>query len=211
MTYLQIGQAAQGDPAGGDRILGSHVAQVQVELHEATVRNRTSDEILNLWREESGEFVGAERVSFQPANIGPGGRPLEFKILAPREEVAALEEAVEASKAALRGFAGVYDVSDDSNPGKFEFNFKIKEQAQSLKLTNADLSETVRNAYYGAEAMRLQRGRHEVKLMVRYPMEKRRSLAELNELRVRSPDGVERPIGELAEITLRGLLGNQST
>jgi len=201
MTYLQVGTAAQGDPAGGDKINGSHVAQVQVELHESTVRNVTSDEIMNMWREESGEFPGAERVSFQSAQMGPGGRPLEFKILAPREDVAALEQAVETSKEALRTFAGVYDISDDSNPGKFEFNFKIKERAQSLKLTNADLSETVRNAYYGAEAMRLQPGRHEVKLMVRYPMDKRQSLADLDELRVRGLDGVERPLNELAEIT----------
>ncbi len=201
MTYLQVGTAAQGDPAGGDKINGSHVAQIQLELHEATVRNVTSAELINLWREEASEFVGAERVTYQAANMGPGGRPLEFKILAPREDVVALEAAVEASKEALRTFAGVYDISDDSNPGKFEFNFKIKERAQSLKLTNADLSETVRNAYYGAEAMRLQRGRHEVKLMVRYPMDKRRSLSELDELQVRGPDGVERPLNELAEIT----------
>ena len=201
MTYLQVGTAAQGDPAGGDRINGSHVAQVQVELHEATMRSVTSAEIMNLWRKEAGEFVGADRVTYQAANMGPGGQPLEFKILAPREKVAELEAAVEAAKVALRTFVGVYDISDDSNPGKFEFNFKIKERAQSLKLTNADLSETVRNAYYGAEAMRLQRGRHEVKLMVRYPLEKRRSLAELDELRIRGPDGVERPLNELAEIT----------
>ncbi|MDZ4852980.1 MAG: efflux RND transporter permease subunit [Pirellulaceae bacterium] len=201
MTYLQVGSAAQGDPVAGDRINGSHVAQVQVELHEATVRNVTSKEILSMWREEAGEFAGTERVSYQSADIGPGGRPLEFKILAPREDVAALEAAVEESKTALRSFAGVYDISDDSNPGKFEFNFRIKESAQSLKLSNADLSETVRNAFYGAEAMRLQRGRHEVKLMVRYPLDKRKSIADLDELRVRGPDGIERPLNELAEIT----------
>jgi len=205
LTFLQVGSAAQGDPAAGDRITGSHVGQVQVEIHEATVRNVTSDELLNLWREEAGIFPGAERVTFQAANIGPGGRALEFKILAPRQDVAALEAGVEAAKGALAKFAGVYDVRDDSAPGKIEFQFNIKERAKSLGITVADLSEAVRNAYYGAEVMRLQRERHEVKLMVRYPLDQRRSLADFKELKVRGPNNTEYPITELAEIaTPRG-------
>ncbi len=205
LTFLQIGSAAQGDPAGGDKISGSHVGQVQVEIHEATVRNVTSDELLNLWRDEAGVFPGAERVTFQSANMGPGGRALEFKILAPRQDVDALDAGVEASKEALSKFAGVYDVRDDSAPGKIEFQFSVKERAKSLGITVADLSETVRNAYYGAEVMRLQRGRHEVKLMVRYPLDQRRSLADFKDLKVRGPNNVEYPITELADIaTPRG-------
>jgi multidrug efflux pump subunit AcrB len=202
LSFLQIGSAANGQPGAGDRISGSHVAQVQVELHDATLRKITSDELINRWREAAGIFPGAERVTFQAANIGPGGRPLEFKILAPRQDVAALEAAVEASKEALRSYAGVYDVRDDSSPGKVEFQFSIKERAKSLGIKVADLAETVRNAYYGAEVMRLQRGRHEVKLMVRYPMDQRRSLADFQDIRVRGSDNIERPITEIADITI---------
>lgn len=202
LTFLQVGSAATGDPAAGDRISGSHVGQVQVELHDATARNITSEALINLWRDEAGVFPGAERVTFQSADIGPGGKPLEFKILAPRSEVAALEAAVETAKESLGRFAGVYDISDDSAPGKVEFQFSIKERAKSLGITVSDLSETVRNAYYGAEVMRLQRGRHEVKLMVRYPLEQRRSLADFTDLRVRGADNIERPITELADINV---------
>ncbi len=202
LTFLQVGSAAKGDPAAGDRISGSHVGQVQVEIHEATVRNVTSDTIIKMWRDEAGIFPGAERVTFQSQDIGPGGQALEFKILAPRSDVVALEAAVEASKEALSKFAGVYDVRDDSSPGKVEFQFSIKERAKALGITVADLSETVRNAYYGAEVMRLQRGRHEVKLMVRYPMDERRSISDFNDLRVRGADNIERPITELADIAV---------
>ena len=66
----------------------------------------------------------------------------------------------------------------------------------------ADLAGTVRASYYGEEVMRLQRGRHEVKLMVRYPQEERRSVATLSDIRVTSPDGVKRPLDELAEIDI---------
>lgn len=200
LTYLQVGSAANGSPGAGDRVSGSHVAQVQVEIHDATERNVTSDELIQLWREKAGIFPGAERVTFQSANIGPGGKPLEFKILAPRKDVVALEAAVEEAKRSLGNFAGVYDIRDDSSPGKIEFQFSVMERAQSLGISVADLAETVRSAYYGAEVMRLQRERHEVKLMVRYPPEQRRSLADLQELRVRGSDGVERPITEVAKI-----------
>lgn len=202
LTFLQVGSASTGDPAAGDRISGSHIGQVQVELLDATARNITSEALISMWRDEAGTFPGAERVTFQSADIGPGGKPLEFKILAPRSEVVALEAAIETAKKSLEKFAGVYDISDDSAPGKVEFQFSIKERAKSLGITVSDLSETVRNAYYGAEVMRLQRGRHEVKLMVRYPMEQRRSLADFTDLQVRGPDNIERPITELADINV---------
>ncbi len=202
LTSLSVGSASNGNDATGDSISGSHVGQVQVELHDATQRNVTSFELIRQWREEAGVFPGAERVVFQSANMGPGGKPLEFKILGPREDAESIEKAVEAAKIELANYAGVYDIRDDSNPGKFEFQFRIKDRAQSLGLTVSDLSETIRNAYYGAEVMRLQRGRHEVKLMVRYPMDQRRSLADFQEIRVKGTDGVERPITELADITI---------
>ncbi len=200
LTFLRVGSAEAGNQGAGDRVSGSHVAQVEAEIHDATLRNVTSEQLIRWWREEAGVFPGAERVNFQAADIGPGGKPLEFKILAPRENVRELEAAVEEAKAKLSTYAGVYDIRDDSNPGKTEFQFTIRDQAKSLGVKQDELSEAIRSAYYGSEVMRLQRGRHEVKLMVRHPMEERRSLADFQDLRVRSPDGIDRPIAELAEI-----------
>ena len=200
LTFLRVGSADAGNQGAGDRISGSHVAQVQAEIHDATERNITSDQLIQLWREEAGVFPGAERVTFQSADIGPGGKPLEFKILAPRENIAELDEAVEAAKEALAKYDGVYDIRDDSNPGKTEFQFTIRERAKSLGIRQEDLSEAIRSAYYGSEVMRLQRGRHEVKLMVRHPSNERKSLADFQDLRVRGPDNIDRPLAELADI-----------
>ncbi len=161
--------------------------------------------MINLWRKEAGEFNGAELVRFDSASIGPGGQPIEFKLLAPAANQAELDQAVEDAKAYLQSFTGVYDIRDDATPGKLEFQIRVKDQAQSMGITSADLAETIRNAYYGAEVMRLQRGRHEVKLMVRYPLDERNSLTQFSEIRVRGNDGVERPITELAEpVVVRG-------
>lgn len=202
LTSLSVGSAASGQPGAGDRISGSHVGQIEVELHDPSLRNVSSTELIRRWREAAGVFPGAERVTFSSANMGPGGKALEFKILGSREDSKAIEDAVELAKAELATYAGVRDIRDDSNPGKFEFQFKIKERAEALGISVSDLSETIRNAYYGAEVMRLQRGRHEVKLMVRYPQDQRRSLADFQEIRIRGADKIERPITELADITI---------
>lgn len=206
LTFRQVGQLTAQGPmrsAGGGN--GSHVGQVFVELRDATERNITSSELINLWRKEAGEFNGAELVRFDAASVGPGGQPIEFKLLAPAAQQSELDQAVEDTKSYLSTFTGVYDIRDDATPGKLEFQIRVKDQAQSMGVTSADLAETIRNAYYGAEVMRLQRGRHEVKLMVRYPVDERNSLTQFSEIRVRGNDGIERPITELAEpVVVRG-------
>lgn len=204
LTFRQVGQLT-GDGALGsaENSSGSHVGQVYVELVDAASRSVTSNDILNMWREEAGDFPGAERITFDAVNIGPGGRAIEFKLLAPAEDQAKLDDAIERCKAKLGTYAGVFDIRDDATPGKLEFQYKVKDRAIAMGITATDLAETVRNAYYGAEVMRLQRGRHEVKLMVRYPQDQRRSLADFQEIKVRGPDGVEVPITELAEISVQ--------
>ena len=203
LTLLQVGfSSGDGSPAASATSSGSNVGQVQAELHDASMRNLTSEEIIALWRERAGEFPGAERVTFQSANMGPGGKALEFKILAPASSQEQLEAAVERCKQTLAKYEGVFDIRDDNVPGKYEFQFRVKESAQSLGVSQNDLAEAIRSSYYGAEVMRLQRGRHEVKLMVRYPEEQRGSLADFENIRVRGADGVERPFLELADVTV---------
>lgn len=202
LTFRQVGQVtAQGALGSTQNNNGSNVGQVSVELKDASERSVSSNELIALWRKEAGEFTGAERVTFDSASVGPGGNPIEFKLLAPANKQMELDAAVEMAKAELATYAGVYDIRDDATPGKIEFQIKVKDSAQSMGVTSADLADTIRNTYYGAEVMRLQRGRHEVKLMVRYPESERTSLAQFREIRVRGNDNVERPITELAEIT----------
>ena len=202
MTYRDVGTITNLQNAAGGGGSGSHVGQVFAELFDTDVRDKHSDELLAMWREKAGEFPGAERITFGSVGVGPGGKAIEFKLLAPSDCVEQLHEATEAVKQRLGDFAGVYDIADDNTPGKWEFQFRVKDRALATGVTPTDLGETVRNAYFGAEVMRLQRGRHEVKLMVRYPEEERESLVDFREIRVRTADGSERPITELAEINL---------
>lgn len=190
----------QSGPQPNTQANGDNMCGITVELRDASTRTVESQTILNEWREAAGSFAGAETVNFGSANVGPGGTPIEFKLLARRENMAGLERAIEKTKAELAKYPGVFDIADDSSPGKWEFQIKVKEDAVAMGVPLQELAETVRAAYYGDEVMRLQRGRHEVKLMVRYPREDRRSLANFDQIRVRTADRAERPLTELADI-----------
>ena len=203
LAFREVGAIAnlQG-PMGGQNNSGSNAGQLFVELHGTEIRDIHSDELLNRWRQAVGEIPGVEKMTFGSVGVGPGGKPIEFKLLASSEHIDELLEATETMKDRLGQFAGVYDISDDNTPGKWEFQFRVKDKALATGVTPTDLGRTVRNTYYGAEVMRLQRGRHEVKLMVRYPQDERASLVNFREIQVSGVDGMQRPIGELAEIDL---------
>jgi HAE1 family hydrophobic/amphiphilic exporter-1 len=205
LVHRAVGQvAAQGEVGPDARMSGSHVGAVALELVEGESRDVTSEEFISEWRRAAGEFVGTESLLFGTENIGPGGKTIEFKLLASSEPgaVRQLEAAVERCKEWLAQYPGVIDIDDDSRPGKWEYQVKVKPRAEALGVSLADLAGTIRASYYGEEVMRLQRGRHEVKLMVRYPRDERRSFAGLEEIRVTGPDGVQRPIRELADISV---------
>lgn len=203
LAYREVGTITntQG-PMGGQGGTGSNSGQVFAELHGPEIRNIPSEELINRWRHEVGEIPGIEKITFGSVGTGPAGKPIEFKLLAASEHVDELLAATETMKTRVAKFAGVYDITDDNTPGKWEFQFRVKDDALSTGVTPMDLGRTVRNTYYGAEVMRLQRGRHEVKLMVRYPQDERASLVNFREIQVSDSMGTLRPIGELAEIDL---------
>lgn len=218
LTHRTVGQGLSAEmiTAGAAEANASHVGAVAVELVETERRDVKSTEIVSAWRERVLEGLrldgsderrrdltaGYESLTFSTMDMGPAGSPIEFKLLAAPERMNELEAVVEKCKTKLREYPSVFDIVDDSRPGKWEFQLTVKDDARSMGVPLADLAGTVRAAYYGEEVMRLQRGRHEVKLMVRYPREERRSLANFDEIRVRTGGGAERPLTELADVNV---------
>ncbi|MCA9200590.1 MAG: efflux RND transporter permease subunit, partial [Planctomycetales bacterium] len=203
--HRNVGSLTGGDPLRGDGASGGHVGSIDAELVDTTLRSVKSDEIIAAWRKKVGPIPGTDSLRFGTPNFGPGGKPVEFKLLANSGHESYLEPAIEDCKEKLANYAGVFDIEDDSRPGKIEFQIEVKDDAKSLGISTQQLIDTVRSAYYGAEVMRLQRGRHEVKLMVRYPKSERSNFASFDDIRIRTGDGEERPITEIAEIqTVRG-------
>ncbi|MEM9587055.1 MAG: efflux RND transporter permease subunit, partial [Planctomycetota bacterium] len=200
-SYRVVGAAIGGGGFGSSTPAGSggHKGSVEIELLKAEERGVPARAIVEQWREEVGTIVGTEELTLGTRSFGPGGTPIEFKLLGGSDSVEQLEAAVERCKEKLAEYPGVYEIKDDSVLGKWEYRFRVKPEAFAMGVRTSDLAETVRASYYGEEVMRIQRGRHEVKIMVTYPREDRRLLANFDEIRVRLDDGIERPITELAE------------
>ena len=110
----------------------------------------------------------------------------------------ALTAATERLKRALASYAGVSQVVDSHTEGKRELRLRLRPEAGALGITETDLAVQVRSAFYGAEALRITRGRNELKVMVRYPDAVRRRLSAIDEVMLRTPDGREIPFREAA-------------
>ncbi len=128
---------------------------------------------------------------------GPPGAPLEVWIQGTRMEdiVAASKELMDR----LRQFDGVYQVHSDYSAGKRELRLRLKPEARTLGLTVEDLARQVYAGFYGAEAVRIQRGRDDVRIKVRYTEKERRNLSQLQEMRIRTRDGAEIPLRSVAD------------
>ena len=98
---------------------------------------------------------------------------------------------------------GPTDIEDDLRLGKFEMLISLNDEGRSMNLDEARITRTVRAAYFGEEVSRLQRGRHEVKLMVRFPERDRKSMGSFDEIRVRDNNGVEFPLSSVANVEYR--------
>ena len=200
LVNRSVGGAMRSQGGFGQFSVGDHLGMVMVELTKTDTREVSSDEFIAQWRAATGEIPGTDELTFKAAEMGPGGTPIEFKLLG--NDMAELEAAVETAKERLETYPGVFDVGDDSHAGKWELQIAIRPEAKALGLNLADVADTVRSAYYGQEVQRLQRGRHEIKLMVRSPEEQRQSLERFDEIRIRTADGREIPLPEVAEVTI---------
>ncbi len=186
-----------GGPQGASKTSGGHLANVALQLKPGEERDVSSEAVARRWRELTGDVAGVESLTFKAdlmrfgANIDVQLSHSDFDVLIP---------ASEHLKAALADYPGVSDIADNHAAGKEEISIRLRAEAATLGLTEEDLGRRVRAAFHGAEALRLQRGRNEVKVMVRYPEDRRVSLADLENLRVRAPGGVELPLDMAAHL-----------
>jgi multidrug efflux pump subunit AcrB len=186
---------------GGTGSGASNIGQVIYEITSPEERTLdvTSSQLVAEWRRKIGVIPGAESLTFR-AEIGRGGSPLDVQLSGnDMEQLAAMAEEV---KARMREYPGVFDVSDNFEAGKEEVQLAIKPEAELLGLSATDLARQVRQAFFGEQAQRIQRGRDDVRVMVRYPKNERRSIENLESMRIRTPAGVEVPFAEVADVTM---------
>ncbi len=190
-TFIQHSiQFTQGDTGGG----------FMMELSKADEREVTAFDIEKLWRDEIGEIPGVRDLRIFAGTNAGGGAAIEFQLNGANE--VELEQAALQVQEKLAEYDGVYDIRNSFSRGMREIKLSIKPEAEVLGLSLKDLARQVRQAFYGDEAQRIQRGRDELKVMVRFPEEDRRSVSDLENMWIRTPSGQQVPFFEVAEVEL---------
>jgi multidrug efflux pump subunit AcrB len=199
-VFAQIGalQPVVRGPVADSQASGGHLSNVAVFLVPSGEREISSAAFAELWRERVGPIAEAKSTAFS-AELGPSaGAPVHVELA--HQDPDLLEGAARDLAAALREYSGVFDVDDGVLLGKPQLDLKVTAESTSLGLSARALALQVRSAFYGAEALRQQEGRDEIRVMVRLPEAERRSLFDVEELLIRTPQGGEIPLREAAEI-----------
>jgi len=189
-----------GGPNPASTNSGSNIGSFILELAKSELRSSNANEVADEWRERVGSIPGARKLTFLANAAGPVGLPVDIRLTG--RDFDELKAASLEIQDRIRNFEGLYDIRDTYSEGKRELKIRLKESARTLGLNAVDLSQQVRNAFYGAEAQRVQRDSEDVKVMIRYPREERESLENLNQMRIVTPSGDRIPISEVAEIEM---------
>ena len=188
-----------GGPGAGTRLnIASHVASVQIVLNSEPLRTLSAQELERRWRINTGEIAGAEQLSFSAELFGPGA-DVEYELSHPND--AMLDRAVADLKTAYREHPSLYEIQDSVSLGKRQYDIDLTAAGEAAGLTPLDVARQLREHFFGAEVQRIQRGRREVKVMVRYPDDQRRSTRDLFNARIRLADGTLAPLDTVARVT----------
>ena len=185
---------------GSAGVSQSNLAEVGIELNlPRNYSGISTRDFANRWRELTGGIPDAIELGFTSEAFGIG-KAIEIELYGKNFD--ALRTVAAQLREALQGYNGILDVSDTFRAGKQEVQLTLLPEARNLGLTLDDLGQQVRQAFYGYEAQRIQRGKDDVRVMVRYPEAERRSLGDLEAMRIRTADGIEVPFSSVARVAL---------
>ncbi|MFQ5524864.1 MAG: efflux RND transporter permease subunit [Thermoanaerobaculia bacterium] len=176
-----------------------HLGEVTLELQPAEERSISSTEIADRWRGKVGEIPDVVELTYS-SSIFSSGDAINVELFGP--DLGHLTEVARTLKGELAAYPGVRDIADSFRAGKREIELELTREAELAGLSQVDLARQVRQAFYGEEAQRIQRGRDDVKVMVRYPEGDRKSLADLELMRIRNPEGAEVPLASAARTSM---------
>ena len=153
-----------------------------------------------LWREEVGQLPNVRKQRYFASTNAGGGAKISFQLSGSNPEQ--LLQASDRLQNKLAQYNGVFDIYNSQGTGGREIQISLKPYASQIGISLADVGRQVRQAFYGEEVQRIQRGVDRVKVMVRYPKDERDSVASLENLLIRTKSGQAIQIGQVADIKL---------
>lgn len=183
----------------GSASADSHYGRVMFEIIAPEDRQSTitSRELVNEWRQLVGSIAGAESISYR-AEIGRVSDPIDIQLRGQSFEV--LSSIAEQLKTKLASYPSVFDIQDSFSNGKETLEIVLKPQADALGLSRSQIVGQVREAFYGYEVQRIQRGRDDIRVMLRYPKSNRRAVSSLGQFLVTNAAGDKIPLSQLAQL-----------
>ncbi|GAB3091259.1 efflux RND transporter permease subunit [Aestuariicella hydrocarbonica] len=195
---VSMGQEVGKGSTSQAKWVGGHYIDMAIELNlPEDYAGVSPSEFASRWRELTGAIPNAVKQTFD-ANALEAGNAIEVQVRG--KDLEHMKAAAAEIKEYLYATAGVFDIYDSFEGGKQEVSLALLPQARNLGLTTRDLARQVRQAFYGEEVQRIQRGEDEIKVFVRYPEAERRSLGNLEQMRIRTSDGVEVPFSSVAQV-----------
>ena len=183
-------------------VRGQNFIDVEIVMLPPDQRDITAAEVIALWRDNIGDIEGVDQISFE-AERGPGGARQAISIDLSHSDINVLERASAAFVERMSAFSNTRDVTDNYNKGKLQYDFKLLPQGRNLGLTSDDVGRQVRNAFFGALAMRQLRGMNEIEVRVKLPMEERKDINNLENFLIQTPTGVLVPLLDVVEVEQR--------
>ncbi|MDQ8204623.1 efflux RND transporter permease subunit [Pelagicoccus sp. SDUM812003] len=180
-------------------VRGQSFIDVEIVMKPPGERDMTAREVIALWRDEIGDIEGVDQITFE-AERGPGGWRQDISVDLSHSDIDVLERASTAFVERMESFEATRDVNDNYNKGKAQYDLVLREEGRNLGLTAVDVGQQVRDAFYGALALRQLRGTNEIEVRVKLPEPEREDIHHFEEFMVRTPDGVEVPLMDVVEV-----------
>ncbi|MCV6626718.1 MAG: efflux RND transporter permease subunit [Cellvibrionaceae bacterium] len=177
---------------------GDESAQIYAQALSSEYRSFNLQELVSRWRTNIGELPGVESLDIY--SMGPEGSDAEIEIHLTAADEKTLAEVTQLLKQRLAQYSGVSDVKSSHQDGHVELLLNLRKEATAQGLSYASVTQQLRDAIYGVEAQRLQRGRDEVKVRVRYPQAERDHITDLNKIRIKTGSGATVPLGMVADL-----------
>jgi multidrug efflux pump subunit AcrB len=191
-----LGRVAEGIKTN---VRGQDFIDVEIVMKPPNERDMTAAEVIALWRGELGDIEGVDQVTFE-AERGPGGWRDDISVDLSHARTEVLEQASRVFSRLVKRYQATRDVHDNYNKGKTQLDFELLPEGRNLGLTPSVVGRQLRDAFQGAVAVRQLRGTNEIEVRVKLPEEKRKSLAAVEDFVVRTADGVEVPLTQVAEV-----------
>lgn len=181
-------------------VRGKSFIDVEIVMKNPDERDMSAGEMIELWRDNIGDIEGVDQISFE-AERGPGGYRQDISVDLSHPNIDVLEKASMTFMARMEEFQETRDINDNYNKGKTQLGFELLPEGRSLGLTPTFVGQQVRDAFFGALAIRQLRGINETEIRVKLPREERKDLNNLEDFIIRAPNGTEVPLLNVVKIT----------